>query len=153
METKKRSQTVLFIAMLLILSFIWGQSCASTAASAGESRFVTDSIIRPIIRAVLGEKAAQKITENLIRKVAHVAEYTVLGLVFGLLLRERQPRFWPGLLLGLAAAFLDETLQIFTGRGSMITDIWIDLIGIAVGGLIALLFRKTRKNKEVLHPV
>ena len=29
--------------------------------------------------------------------------------------------------------FLDETLQIFTGRGTLVSDIWIDLIGVVIG--------------------
>ena len=32
-------------------------------------------------------------------------------------------------LLGLLAAFLDETLQLFSGRGSMVADGWLDFAG------------------------
>lgn len=146
MEKKKKKIILYSIAVLLALCFIWGQSCAGAEASTGESRFVTDRIVKPVVRAVAGENAAEKITEPVIRKAAHVAEYTVLGAVLGAILRNRRPRFWLGLLLGLAAAFLDETVQLFTGRGAMITDIWIDLIGVTLGGLVALLV--TKKKKE-----
>ena len=42
----------------------------------------------------------------------------------------------PVAVTGLVAAFLDETIQIFSGRGSDIRDVWIDLIGIALGMVI-----------------
>lgn len=130
------------IALLLVLLFIWGQSCVKPSASTGESSFVTDRIVRPFVRAIAGERAAEKVTEPLVRKAAHVAEYTALGLLISLLIRNRRTGLWLTPLLGLAAAFMDETLQVFSGRGAMITDIWIDLIGIALGGLLALLFGK-----------
>ena len=40
-------------------------------------------------------------------------------------------------LLGLLAAFLDETLQIFSGRGSMVADVWLDFAG-GVFGVAAI---------------
>ena len=36
-------------------------------------------------------------------------------------------------LLGLLAAFLDETLQLFSGRGSMVADVWLDFAGVVCG--------------------
>ena len=36
----------------------------------------------------------------------------------------------------LIVAFLDETIQIFSGRGPMVSDIWIDLAGGVFGSLI-----------------
>ena len=36
-------------------------------------------------------------------------------------------------LLGLFAAFLDETLQLFSGRGSMVADVWLDFAGVVCG--------------------
>lgn len=135
------------ILLLLVLGFIWGQSCADVKTSSDESKFVTRRIIRPAIKAIAGSQVAKKITEPLIRKLAHVAEYTVLGFILGLMIRNRRPRFWLGLLLGLTVAVLDETVQMFTGRGSLITDIWIDMIGVTFGGLVALLFRPKNKGK------
>ena len=37
---------------------------------------------------------------------------------------------------GFTVAFFDETIQIFSGRGPMIADMWIDLGGFVCGSLI-----------------
>ena len=44
-------------------------------------------------------------------------------------------------LLGLLAAFLDETLQIFSGRGSMVADVWLDFAGVVFGVAVITLGR------------
>ena len=44
-------------------------------------------------------------------------------------------------LLGLLAAFLDETLQIFSGRGSMVADVWLDFAGGVFGVAVITLGR------------
>ena len=30
-------------------------------------------------------------------------------------------------------AFLDKSIQILSGRGAMIQDVWVDLIGVCIG--------------------
>ena len=50
------------------------------------------------------------------------------------------------LLVAFAVAFLDETIQIFTGRGPMIQDVWIDLSGAALGSLAGLIGREKVTN-------
>lgn len=44
-------------------------------------------------------------------------------------------------LLGLLAAFLDETLQLFSGRGSMVADVWLDFAGVVFGVAVITLGR------------
>ena len=82
---KTISRIAVLILLLLALVFIWGQSCAGAVASTGESRFVTERIVRPLVRNIAGENAAKKVTDPLVRKIAHVAEYTVLGVILGVL--------------------------------------------------------------------
>lgn len=47
---------------------------------------------------------------------------------------------------GFTLAFLDESLQVITGRGALVTDIWIDLIGVVlgmgIGQVISMIFSK-----------
>ena len=53
-------------------------------------------------------------------------------------------------------AFLDETVQIFVGRGPEITDVWIDVFGfsalfaitIVAAFTVRVLMNKLRKNKQ-----
>lgn len=37
-------------------------------------------------------------------------------------------------------AFLDESIQILSGRGSLISDIWVDLIGVVIGIVVGKVF-------------
>jgi VanZ family protein len=71
-----------------------------------------------------------------IKKSAHVIEFLVLTL---LTQRSFQFKFsYYSILLPLFVAFTDETHQAFVpGRGSKLTDVLIDLIGISLG-LLAL---------------
>ena len=43
-------------------------------------------------------------------------------------------------------AFLDETIQIFSGRGPDIKDVWLDTFGSAAGILITLLILSLRNR-------
>ena len=45
-------------------------------------------------------------------------------------------------------AFIDETIQIFSGRGPQIRDVWVDLLGASIGLLIATVVRKIWKYKK-----
>ena len=55
---------------------------------------------------------------------------------------------------GFVAAFLDESVQIFSKRGASVTDIWIDLIGVAVGTLLGIMLWKAidRKHSKQKKP-
>ena len=56
--------------------------------------------------------------------------------------RRRRLRGWiTPFLLALLVSFLDETIQIFSGRGPAVKDMWIDLSGAVLGLLLALLLR------------
>lgn len=48
----------------------------------------------------------------------------------------------------ILTAFIDETIQIFSGRGASIKDVWIDTFGALAGILIVLLFKYIFKPKE-----
>lgn len=78
-----------------------------------------------------------------IRKLAHMAEYMMLGFWLLICLRVYTRRLlsfiaWP-LFLGLLVAVADETLQLYVpGRSGLLTDIWIDFAGIFLGLVVAL---------------
>lgn len=93
------------------------------------------------------------LTETLVRKGAHMAEYLVLAALLTGSLRNRD-RTGRGLCAGvlsasLFCALIDETIQLFVeGRAGKVSDIWVDLGGAALGLLLALaagvLWRKKR---------
>ena len=66
--------------LLLVLAFIWGQSLQPGAISHGESRRVLE-----MIRQFLGSNILTEwLTDNRIRRLAHLTEYGALGLVASL---------------------------------------------------------------------
>ncbi len=104
----------------------------------------------PILKMFVGEKLA---TEYLVRKLAHFSEYAVFGFIVSL--RVRQSQKLDIKLIGKAegasflTAFLDESIQVVSGRGPMITDVWIDSLGAFTGILICSLIvfvAERRKN-------
>lgn len=83
------------------------------------------------------------LSEAVVRKLAHIAEFALLGFLFTLCLRVYTKRLiafsaWP-LLFGLFIAVCDEFLQRFIpGRSSQIKDIFIDFIGVCGGTAVAI---------------
>lgn len=55
-------------------------------------------------------------------------------------------------LCGFIAAFIDESIQLLSGRGAMIQDVWIDLTGVAAGFLLCRLILKIIGNCRRMKP-
>ena len=76
-----------------------------------------------------------------IRKIAHFTEYGMLGIEFALMIRllaRRRGRcFSLSLTVPLFVGFTDESIQILSGRGPSISDVWIDIGGYVFFGTIA----------------
>ncbi len=78
------------------------------------------------------------------RKLAHFAEFALLGFWFMLCLRVYTRRFvrhtgWP-LFFGLLVANLDELIQLYVpGRSSSVRDVFLDFLGVLAGLFAALL--------------
>lgn len=140
---KQKQNLWMLASLILILLFIWGQSCLPVKQSANESSWLLEHLIHPLFRLVgLGE-----ISQTLLRKLAHVAEFAVLGAV---LVWFCDGRLWRSILFGFVAATLDESIQLLSGRGSLVLDIWIDLIGVALGSILSwLLVRRSRTGRAV----
>ena len=133
--TKRNVLITLTVAMLL---FIWGQSLLPQSLSAEESGWFTTHIINPLLGLFgLSVKGA------LVRKLAHVTEYTILSILLTVLFRGNVKRVLP---LGFAAAFLDESIQILSKRGAMIQDVWIDLLGVLIGYILTAVPMRLQKN-------
>ena len=145
-KTQNKLLPVLYIITALTLCFIWGQSCMSSKDSGNESQFVTEEIVQPIEEKITGKRT---ITDAVVRKWAHGIEYSVLGAELALMLA-RKPR-WKTLprifSYGVAAAFVDETIQIFSKRGPQIKDMWIDALGLTLGMLAGCALRALVRRK------
>ena len=93
------------------------------------------------------------LTEHLVRKTAHFAEYALFGVLLWNCLRtyELPRRVWTLLeaWLILAAPFVDETLQLFSaGRSAQISDVWLDMAGACFGLAIWMGMKHLMENKR-----
>ena len=138
----KTAKIINLIVIALIMAFIWSRSLKDMAASAQESGEFMETVVIPVEKAILGREV---VSEDFIRKCAHVFEFAMLGIALAIYTK----KLWSALGIGMAAAVIDETIQYFTGRGSMVTDIWIDTAGCLLGAAAVLLIIAARKRKTV----
>lgn len=128
----------LVLLILLTVSFIFSQSCFSREESQQESDQVLEFLSAPF-EVLFG---VEELSSNFVRKLAHFTEFFVLGAeLSGLLLYTERRHLQPYInaaAVGSLVALCDETLQLFTGRGSQVQDVWLDISG-ALCGLILVL--------------
>ena len=152
-------QVILTVAIFGTVCFIFSNSMQTGVDSSSASRAVQD-FLQSLLRRLGHPAAAARLTEHMVRKAAHFCEYMLEGflLLLGVRLFSRKLRFlsWPAL-LGLLTALCDETIQLFyAGRGSSVTDVWIDFAGVLTGMALAMAFavlvetlmRRTRRREE-----
>lgn len=143
---------VLFIVATLV--FIWGNSLESVALSSDKSRWVLKYMVSDL-EPVFGKKT---VTDHLIRKLAHLMEFGLLGVWLALfMIMRRHVRLQAianCLFFGLSAAVLDEALQHLSGRGSQVSDVLLDFAGAAGGMLVVIAVRwgvlRIRKNNPYI---
>ena len=104
--------------------------------SAHESLWVSVNIIEPVF-----SRFGLNIDINIVRKIAHAVEFFILALIVSLWWKKPIKSFYASFTL----AFLDESVQLITGRGALITDVWIDLIGVCIGTLIGFIITRFYK--------
>ena len=134
----------LTVMTIITLCLIWGHSAVGREGSAAESGWLFEHL-GGLLRLFFGPERA---TEHLLRKLAHFTEFMLLGAETLLLSREYGKRGARAALTMLMCcnlcAFFDETIQIFSGRGPDVRDIWIDTFGAAAGILLALALAAVR---------
>ena len=84
-----------------------------------------------------------------IRKFAHFFEYLIFSLLVTKLYfykKRTLQRLVNTAFICFSIGFLDETIQLFSGRKSKISDVWIDLFGACVGFLIYMAFKKIKER-------
>ncbi len=156
---KRTKIIILYILICLNILFIWGNSLQVSEVSNAASDTVAEAV-RPVAEPILQPVTSSNgrifgYTYNaFIRKAAHVLEFFTLGALLFMLARNRFDRIPLILLIALATAVADETIQIFNGRTDSVKDILIDFGGSAAGIAItaaltalisALIKKKARK--------
>lgn len=131
------------------LVFIWGNSLLPREASAAFSNWVGN-----VLSFILPGGGEQELGGggDLLRKVAHCAEFACLGMclrwLFGMLLKKPASWFTMPFFAGVLVAFLDEGIQMLVpGRGPGLVDVGIDTTGLVLGiGFLSIIY-VYRKNK------
>lgn len=138
MNRKRIGTVLLLLAILAALAFIWGNSLESAVESSLKSDRVRE-LIEPLLELLVGQG---NVTDHMVRKLAHLTEFAVLGALLLLLtaaaFRVRLQSVLNCQFFLLLAALTDETIQLFTGRGSQVRDVWLDFAG-GTAGLLAML--------------
>lgn len=142
----KRKFWIFLVLDAAWLALIWTRSLQPAA----ESRAESGSLL------VLVQQLLPFMTMHLLRKLAHFTEFAVLGALLSLtVLQTRRKNAALALLLALAAAVCDESIQLFIpGRSGQVSDLWIDFSGAALAAaavfLTAYLLRK--RKRRAVHP-
>lgn len=142
---------LLLAAVIAIIAFIWVNSLDSPELSSEKSEQVT-AWLTPLLELIVGK---DNVTEYLVRKIAHFGEFFLLSAALINLIVGRSRAFRDALIeclfLTLLIAMVDETIQLFSDRGSQLKDVWLDFAGGSTGALLTLLVRNaisTRKHRK-----
>ena len=145
MTEKRKAQLRLLLRLALIatLCFIWSNSMVGKEGSASLSRTVTAWL----------NGIGIPVTEHFVRKAAHFCEFGLLGCELMLLFWLRSGVHFQNLCNAAFAALLsavtDETIQIFSGRGSQVQDVVLDFSGALTGILlVSLIISLIEKRKS-----
>ena len=151
-------RVVFTLALAGCIWFIFSNSMAvAQVSSASSGRVLT--LLQGALRRLGHPALAQRLTQHVVRKMAHFCEYMLEGFLLMLCMRVYTRQcIWHisvPMLGGVLTALTDETIQIFSpGRSSQVTDVWLDSAGVLAGILTALVLMAlcrllfNHRNKE-----
>ena len=131
---------ILYIVLCLIVFFIWDNSLQNGGTSDGFSLIFAEWLAP--IADKLGFYGNIWALNRIVRKLAHLTEFTILGGVLYVVLRRyiEYGTVVKTIVVGIVIASLDEFIQLFSlGRSSQFSDVLIDTIGIIIGILVVKL--------------
>ena len=135
-------RVVFTLALAGCIWFIFSNSMAvAQVSSASSGRVLT--LLQGALRRLGHPALAQRLTQHVVRKMAHFCEYMLEGFLLMLCMRvySRHPlrHITVPMLGGVLTALTDETIQLYyPGRSSQVTDVWLDSVGVLAGILTAL---------------
>ena len=143
-RTEKRLRLCKFL-LVCILAFIWGNSLLP-----GEISGALSDWLRDLLAMLFPGDASPAGGGGLLRKIAHLSEFTALGMCLCWLMGMLNRHYGLALLSGMAAACVDETIQRFVPeRGPSILDVGIDTCGVALGILLLLTGHTVIKKRKI----
>ena len=137
---------VLTVALLL---FIFSNSAQTAGNSTGKSGPIVRAFAEFLSRLFHAD-VSENVLTHVIRKLAHMGEFSALSFLMSLSVLQRRKRLRPARfeiwLACLFAGLTDEFIQtFFAGRSPEVADVMIDFAGALVGYyLVALIFRKRK---------
>ena len=137
--TDMKHKSALFAALgAAATCFIFRNSLQNAAESSASSGVIVNFVIREFAR--FGSRLDSGTVTVIVRKLAHIAEFFMQGFFISLAYFFGKSKFSQRivyvLFFGLITACTDELIQNFvSGRGSLVTDIWIDFIGVLLAAL------------------
>lgn len=132
---------IIFTLTVFMIGFAFFHSSMPASVSSEESGMVTDFLQKIFNFFDLGTH----LNEHQIRKSAHFAEYTAIGMLLmscAYSLNKKRPYVYSFQILftGLATAVCDETIQLnVEGRAGLVTDVLLDFSGVLCGALCMLI--------------
>ena len=122
------------VLLVLNLALIWGNSLLSGA----ESGQMSGGIMEFFMELLRIPADFSDTVHLIIRKLAHLTEFACLAALIswnlGMVKEKRVHQILLAVLLAMAAALVDETIQLFTpDRGPSLVDVWIDTLGAVLG--------------------
>lgn len=151
---KKGRMTVLLVFILVQTAFIWTNSVLSQESSGQMSGELT-SLIKDMLG--LRERVSDEFLHHIIRKTAHFTEFFILGALYTMIRACLPVKIRSALLIfpafaTLATAVTDEFIQLFTNRGSSVSDVVLDFCGalcaIIIFELVIYLYRTNKALKR-----
>lgn len=140
---------ILYILLGLIVFFIWDNSMQNGGSSDGLSLIFAEKLATIVHN--LGFHTNIWTLNRIVRKLAHLTEFTILGGVLYTILR-RYITYGTAIKtigLGMLIAGLDEFIQLFSpGRSSQASDILIDTVGVVIGILVVKLVHYIRYKQS-----
>lgn len=128
-------------AIILLLIILWMLTVFGFSNQDGEQ---SSNLSREIASKIVKTEEQIDIIEPYIRKLAHLSEYALGGMLFLAMALTFQisdkKRMLYSFLIGIEYAIIDEVHQLFIdGRAGKVTDVLIDSVGVALG-ICALMF-------------
>lgn len=149
-----KKQWIFLILALGATFFIFSNSMQIAAESSRQS----GRLVAVVSAAAqwLGFHADTGLLTVVIRKGAHITEFFLqslfIGMIFVLGRRPFRERMIYVLFFGLLTGCADEFIQKFSpGRGSLVSDVFVDFTGVLLAALVCLavsLRREKRKNRR-----
>ena len=134
-----------FLLVSAVIGVIWWHSMQNGVASHAESR----RMLAFSLSHLQGTRLAPYLSAGHILRLAHLTEYTTLGVVlssFSVLISRRSHKVWV-LLIGISVAAIDEYIQLFAGgRTSTWHDVVLDGVGCIIGIVLVMVIRGVKRG-------